>query len=215
MVYSELVRRACSIMYDAHKDDVDKGGYPYVFHPFYLAAQMEDEESVCTALLHDVIEDHGDRYSLDGLERAGFPASVIHALRLLTHGDGVPYMDYVEALAEDPIARKVKAADLRHNMDASRLGGVRAKNMTCMCRRFTIWRRRHKKGVIYREYPDDLYPVFRSPGAGQPALHPLDDPGGRASDRDDLYGISENHLRHQPNVRQEKTELVVLRQFLQ
>lgn len=127
MVYSELVRRACSIMYDAHKDDVDKGGYPYVFHPFYLAAQMEDEESVCTALLHDVIEDHGDRYSLDGLERAGFPASVIHALRLLTHGDGVPYMDYVEALAEDPIARKVKAADLRHNMDASRLGGVRAK----------------------------------------------------------------------------------------
>ena len=114
MVYSELVRRACSIMYDAHKDDVDKGGYPYVFHPFYLAAQME-------------VEDHGDRYSLDGLERAGFPASVIHALRLLTHGDGVPYMDYVEALAEDPIARKVKAADLRHNMDASRLGGVRAK----------------------------------------------------------------------------------------
>lgn len=127
MVYSELVRRACSIMYEAHKDDVDKGGYPYVFHPFYLAAQMEDEESVCTALLHDVIEDHGDRYSLDDLERAGFPASVIHALRLLTHGDGVPYMDYVEALVEDPIARKVKAADLRHNMDASRLGGVRTK----------------------------------------------------------------------------------------
>ena len=127
MVYSELVRRACSIMYDAHKDDVDKGGYPYVFHPFYLAAQMEDEESVCTALLHDVIENHGDRYSLDDLEKAGFPASVIHALRLLTHGDGVPYMDYVEALAKDPIARKVKAADLRHNMDASRLGGVRAK----------------------------------------------------------------------------------------
>ena len=127
MVYSDLVRRACSIMYDAHKDDVDKGGYPYVFHPFYLAAQMEDEESVCTALLHDVIEDHGDRYSLDDLERAGFPASVIHALRLLTQGDGVPYMDYVEALAEDPIAGKVKAADLRHNMDASRLGGVRAK----------------------------------------------------------------------------------------
>lgn len=127
MVYSELVKKACNIMYDAHKDDVDKGGYPYVFHPFYLATQMEDEESVCTALLHDVIEDHGDRYSLDDLERAGFPASVIHALRLLTHGDGVPYMDYVETLAEDPIARKVKAADLRHNMDASRLGGVRAK----------------------------------------------------------------------------------------
>ena len=54
-------------------------------------------------------------------------SEVVVTERLLTHGDGVPYMDYVEALAEDPIARKVKAADLRHNMDASRLGGVRAK----------------------------------------------------------------------------------------
>ena len=61
MYYSELVRKACGIMYDAHREDVDKGGYPYVFHPFYLAVQMDDEESVCAALLHDVIEDHGDR----------------------------------------------------------------------------------------------------------------------------------------------------------
>ena len=76
MYYSELVKKACVIMYDAHKEDKDKGGYPYVFHPFYLAAQMEDEESVCTALLHDVIEDHGDRYSLDDLERAGFPSMI-------------------------------------------------------------------------------------------------------------------------------------------
>ena len=40
MYYSELVRKACAILWDAHRDDVDKGGYPYVFHPFYLATQM-------------------------------------------------------------------------------------------------------------------------------------------------------------------------------
>lgn len=34
-------------------------------------------------------------------------------------------MDYVGALAKDPIARKVKLADLRHNLDARRLNGVR------------------------------------------------------------------------------------------
>ena len=45
MYYSELVKKACVIMYDAHKEDKDKGGYPYVFHPFYLATQMDDEES--------------------------------------------------------------------------------------------------------------------------------------------------------------------------
>ena len=126
MYYSDLVKKACAIMYDAHKEDVDKGGYPYVLHPFYLATQMDDEESTCAALLHDVIEDHGDRYSFDDLVRAGFPDSVIHALRLLTHESGVLYMDYVKALAKDPIARKVKLADLRHNSDPRRLNGMRA-----------------------------------------------------------------------------------------
>lgn len=63
MYYSELVKKACVIMYDAHKEDKDKGGYPYVFHPFYLATQMDDEDSTCSALLHDVVEDHGSRYS--------------------------------------------------------------------------------------------------------------------------------------------------------
>ena len=127
MYYSDLVKKACVIMYDAHKDDVDKGGYPYVFHSFYLATQMDDEESTCTALLHDVIEDHGDRYSFEDLAQAGFPESVIHALRLLTHDDNVPYMDYVRRLAKDPIARKVKIADLKHNTDTRRLNGARTK----------------------------------------------------------------------------------------
>lgn len=34
MYYSDLVKKACAIMYDAHKEDVDRGGYPYVLHPF-------------------------------------------------------------------------------------------------------------------------------------------------------------------------------------
>ena len=42
MYYSQLVKTACSILFHAHRDDLDKGGYPYVFHPFYLATQMDD-----------------------------------------------------------------------------------------------------------------------------------------------------------------------------
>ena len=125
MYYSELVKKACNIMFRAHKDDTDKGGYPYVFHPFYLASQMDDELTACTALLHDVIEDHGDEYSFEYLEGEGFPAPVINALRLLTHKSGVEYMDYVKALSVDPIARKVKIADLRHNLDSRRVNGAK------------------------------------------------------------------------------------------
>lgn len=71
MFYSKQVNKACNVMYDAHKDDIDKGGYPYVFHPFYLATQMDDEDSTCVALLHDVIEDHGDIYSFETLKKWG------------------------------------------------------------------------------------------------------------------------------------------------
>lgn len=131
MYYSELVKKACVLMFEAHKNDLDKGGYPYVFHPFYLATQMEDEASTCVALLHDVIEDHGDEYTYTDLESAGFPKEVLDALHLLTHADGVAYMDYVKALAENPIARKVKLADLKHNLDSRRLSGQKpAKNDT-------------------------------------------------------------------------------------
>ena len=126
MIYTNLVRKACTILFDAHKDDQDKGGYPYVFHPFYLATQMEDEASTCVALLHDVIEDHGDRYTLENLAAEGFGDDIIQALRLLTHTHGVPYMEYVHAIAENPIARKVKMADLRHNLDSTRTDGKKA-----------------------------------------------------------------------------------------
>ena len=63
-------------------------------------------------------------YSFADLERAGFPAPVLDALRLLTHDEGMPYMDYVQALAKNPIARKVKYADLRHNLDTRRIDGA-------------------------------------------------------------------------------------------
>lgn len=127
MYYSSLVKKACDIMYEAHKDDRDKGGYPYVFHPFFLATQMEDEASACVALLHDVIEDHGDRYSFAYLADAGFGEEILSALRLLTHEKDVPYVDYVKKIAQDPIAAKVKLADLRHNLDSRRTGGAKPK----------------------------------------------------------------------------------------
>ena len=126
MLYSELVNKACNIMFEAHKNDIDKGGYPYVFHPFYLATQMDDEYSTCVALLHDVIEDHSDLYSFDSLTEVGFPVCVIDALKCLIHDSSIPYMDYIKHLANNQIAKKVKIADLKHNLDSSRTNGKKA-----------------------------------------------------------------------------------------
>ena len=100
---------------------------PYVFHPFHLAEQMETEDEICTALLHDVVED-SDR-TIEDMEKQGFSADTIEALRLLTHEKSVPYMDYIAALKGNPIARKVKLADLAHNSDIGRLAIVTDKDL--------------------------------------------------------------------------------------
>ena len=125
MIYTDLTKKALKLCFEAHKDQVDKSGMPYVFHPFHIAEQMETEETVTAALLHDVVEDTG--YTLDDLKNMGFPESVTNALSLLTHEDGVPYMEYVAKLKSDPIAKAVKLADLKHNSDLSRLDSIDEK----------------------------------------------------------------------------------------
>lgn len=126
MYYSALVKKAKKLVFEAHKADFDKGGYPYVFHPFYLATQVKGEFATCVALLHDVIEDHGDRYAFDDFLASGFPVEVVEALRLLTHKKRVAYLDYIKAISKNPLARAVKIEDLKHNLDISRTEGKKA-----------------------------------------------------------------------------------------
>jgi (p)ppGpp synthase/HD superfamily hydrolase len=125
MLYTAKTKQAIKLCFEAHKDQLDKSGLPYVFHPFHLAEQMTEENTVVAALLHDVVED--TPYTFDDLLAMGFGEEVVAALRLLTHDDAVPYMDYVANIKANPIARAVKLADLRHNSDLSRLDAVDEK----------------------------------------------------------------------------------------
>lgn len=124
MIYTELTKKAMKIAYDAHHGQLDKGGLPYVFHPWHLAEQMDDEISTIAALLHDVVEDTD--WTLEQLEAEGFPPESMEALGLLTHPEGQPYMEYVAGLRHNSVAVKVKLADLRHNSDFTRLSAVTA-----------------------------------------------------------------------------------------
>ncbi len=125
MIYTELTKKAMIISFNAHKDQLDKSGVPYVFHPYHLAEQMDDEYSVCTALLHDVVEDTD--ITTDDLRKMGIPDRVLEAVSLMTHDSSVSYFDYVRRIKNDPIAKKVKLADLRHNSDITRLSVVDGK----------------------------------------------------------------------------------------
>ena len=128
MIYTDLTKKALALCFEAHKEQIDKSGMPYVFHPFHLAEQMETEETTIVALLHDLIED--TNYTIHDLSTMGFDKAVIDAIALMTHADNVDYMDYVRAIKENPIAKTVKLADLKHNSDLTRLDVVDEKSLT-------------------------------------------------------------------------------------
>lgn len=125
MIYTEMTKKALRIMFGAHKEQTDKSGMPYVFHPFHLAEQMNDEKTTIVALLHDVIEDTDITVEL--LKAEGFDDEVLAALKLLAHDKNVDYFEYVKKIKGNPIATQVKIADLKHNSDISRLDTVDEK----------------------------------------------------------------------------------------
>ena len=125
MIYTTMTKIALKLCFEAHKEQVDKSGMPYVFHPFHLAEQMETEETTIVALLHDLVEDTD--YTIEDLTSMGFGKGITDAIALMTHADDVEYMDYVSAIKENPIAKAVKLADLRHNSDLTRLDVVDEK----------------------------------------------------------------------------------------
>jgi len=125
MIYTPTTKMAMRLCFQAHKNQTDKSGIPYVFHPIHLAEQMEDEDTTVVALLHDVVEDTD--YTIDDLAAMGFHERVLDAIRLMTHDDDVPYMDYVTKIKENAIAKAVKLADLAHNSDITRLDVIDEK----------------------------------------------------------------------------------------
>jgi len=124
---------AIRIALDAHAGESDKAGQPYILHPLTLMLQMDTEEAMIVAVLHDIVEDSD--VTPEQLAAAGFSADVLAALALLTHDTAaVPYDDYIAAIASDDtpahaLARKVKLADLAHNMDVRRLPEVTLRDL--------------------------------------------------------------------------------------
>ena len=132
MIYTPLTNKAMAIAYAAHQGQLDRCGQPYIFHPLHLAEQMADEESVCTALLHDVAED--TQVSLEDLEKE-FPKEVMDALRLLTRSPETDYFEYIRAISRHPLARRVKLADLAHNSDRTRFAGCQIDDLEALALR--------------------------------------------------------------------------------
>ena len=119
---------------NAHAGQFDKGGNPYILHPLKVMHYLktDDEELMCIALGHDVIEDTPTTYQ--DLREAGISERVIAGIRALTKQPGQTYAEYKETVFANPDAMRVKMADLRHNTDIRRLKGIRDKDIERMVR---------------------------------------------------------------------------------
>ncbi len=113
------LERAIEIAASAHAGSIDKGGQPYILHPLRVMLSVQSSDERIAAVLHDVVEDTD--WTLEALRDEGFSVAVLNALDALTKREAEDYMDFVRRASQDAIARKVKLADLRDNMDLSRL----------------------------------------------------------------------------------------------
>lgn len=129
-----MLSTAIRIATQAHDGQYDRGGMPYILHPLKVLhyCKSQDEEILCIAVLHDVVEDSSVTWS--DLREAHMSERVISAVRALTKIPGQSYDEYREAVFSNRDAMLVKLADLRHNTDIRRLKGVTVKDRERMAR---------------------------------------------------------------------------------
>lgn len=134
MKKGELLSKAIHIATNGHHGQFDKGGNPYILHPFAVMSLLntDDEELQCVALMHDVIED--TKTTFQDLRDAGFSDRVIAAVRLVTKMPGQTYNEYKDGVFSNKDAMRVKMADLTHNSDIRRLKGISEKDIERMAK---------------------------------------------------------------------------------
>ena len=117
------LERAIEIAVSAHKGAVDKGGQPYILHPLAVMMSLKTDAEKIVGVLHDVVEDTD--WTFEALKQEGFSEDIIEALQSVTKSDSDSnYLDFVERAKANAIGRNVKIADLKHNMDISRLSSI-------------------------------------------------------------------------------------------
>lgn len=111
-----LVDRARRLAEAAHDGHYRRDGVtPYATHLAMVAHRVADDSTAtAVAWLHDVLEDT-DRTAMDLLE-SGIPQEVVDRVALLTKLKGMDYEVYLERVKADPIARRVKIADMLSNL---------------------------------------------------------------------------------------------------
>jgi len=138
------LQKAISIAVEAHEGQTDKGGSPYILHPLRVMMSLKTEDEMIVGVLHDVIEDCSDKgFDWERLRQEGFTGEILEALysvtktpeeeayfKTLSGEEKISaYLKFVARATQNPIGRRVKRADIFENLNVSRLGELREKDL--------------------------------------------------------------------------------------
>lgn len=133
-----MLDKAILIAAQAHLGQKDKYELPYILHPLRMALRFRSETEMIVAVLHDVVEDNPD-WNFDRLRQEGFSEEIIQAVDHLTRRAEETYEEFTERAGKNPLARKVKLADLEDNMDMKRIKNLTEKDKDRLERYHQAW----------------------------------------------------------------------------
>jgi (p)ppGpp synthase/HD superfamily hydrolase len=117
----DIVSRARDLAHRAHAGQVDKAGRPYIEHVARVAAACADDPvAEAVAWLHDVLEDNPVFFTRD-VEPNFDWHPILESVCVLSRNMWDNNRQYYSIIRENPIALRVKLADIADNADEARL----------------------------------------------------------------------------------------------
>jgi len=114
-----VVERAKELAHRAHAGQTDKAGRPYIEHVARVAAAVADDpEAEAVAWLHDVLEDCKPEYCN---EVWSYPDRIRTAADDIARMPSESLSHYYGGIRSNPLALRVKLADIADNSSEERL----------------------------------------------------------------------------------------------
>lgn len=134
----KMLNKALQIITEAHKNQTDKAGKPYIFHLLRVSEKGKTETEKICGLLHDLVEDTD--WTFEKLKNEGFPDDVVDVLKCLTKLPFEPYPEYINRITKNSIAIQVKIYDLEDNMDIKRLEELTDKDFIRLMKYHNVYK---------------------------------------------------------------------------
>ena len=118
---NDLLYKTLELVVRVFDEKCDKGGLPYFNHLLKVYENVSSYDEKIISLLHDIVEDTD--ITIEDLKEFGYNNNIIEPITFLTKKKGEYYPDYIDRIinSKDVHTLNVKLADLKHNMDITRI----------------------------------------------------------------------------------------------